>query len=85
MRAKPKLTVSCPPLQELLDPPKHIPQMDMVEYFNARHAQERDRFEVENLGSHIMQKLILGLPVQSGQLTASLDSRGRLWVIETPR
>jgi hypothetical protein len=69
-------------LQELLNPPGHIPQLDLWEYQAALRAFEAARSEVDNLGSLIMEKLIRKRPVQPGLLVATLDSKGRLLVWE---
>lgn len=69
-------------LQELLDPPQHISQAELCEYLRARLALDSAREEVENLGSLIVEKLILRQPLQPGPLVASLGLEGKLEVVE---
>jgi hypothetical protein len=80
MQAKRKVAVSPPALQELLDPPRHIPQLDLCEYLNAQRTFEAARSEVDNLRSLIVAKLVRKIPIQRGPLVASLDSNGHLAV-----
>ena len=85
MQAKRKVAVSPPVLQELLDPPRHIPQLDLCEYLNALRTLEAVRSEVDNLGSLIVAKLVRKIPVQRGYLAATLDLKGCLIVREEDR
>jgi hypothetical protein len=83
MANKPPRKVDPPALRELLDPPRHIPQLDLCEYLNAYRVLEAAKSEVDNLGSLIVAKLVRKLPVQDGPLAATLDSKGRLMVWDT--
>lgn len=85
MQAKRKVAVSPPVLQELLDPPRHIPQLDLCEYLNALRTLEAARSEVDNLASLIVAKLVRKIPVQRGFLTATLDAKGCIIVREEDR
>jgi len=85
MQAKPKVTVSCPPLQELLDPPRHVPQLDLCEYLNARRVLDAAQSEVDNLRSLIVAKIVRKVPIQRGLLVATLDPKGCLLVWEEER
>ena len=82
MQARMKVAVSPPVLQELLDPPRHIPQLDLCEYLNAHRTLEAAQSEVDNLGSLIVAKLVRKIPIQRGYLAANLDSKGCLMVWE---
>jgi len=57
-------------LQDLLDPPECILQTDLCEYLKALDGLESARLEVETLGSLIIEKFTLSLPVQFGVLKA---------------
>jgi hypothetical protein len=74
-----------PSLQELLDPPRHIPQLDLCEYLNAHRVLKAAQSEVDNLGSLIIAKLVRKVPIQRGPLVATLNSKGCLVVWEDER
>jgi hypothetical protein len=82
LKPAPKLAMT---LQELLDPPRHIPQLDLCEYLNARRVLEVAQSEADNLGSLIVAKIVRKFPVQRGPLVATIDSKGCLAVREDER
>jgi hypothetical protein len=80
-KSTPRFSAPPPTLEELLDHPAHIPQLDLVEYLNAQYALEGAIAERDQLASLIMEKLVTGVPVQPGAFCASLQN-GRLVVSE---
>jgi len=78
LKARRRAPVPAFTLQELLDPPAHIPQADLAEYLRAVD-------DLETLGSFIAERLILGQPVQNGDFSARIATDGRLRVEQRRR
>jgi hypothetical protein len=80
-KSAPRFSAPAPTLQDLLDHPAHIAQLDLVEYLNAQYTLENAIAERDQLASLIVEKLVTGVPVQPGVFCASFHN-GKLVVSE---
>jgi len=81
-RAEKAFTPSPQDLQELFDLPSSIPQRDLAEILQAEARLKIIRDEVASLRAQLVEELVLGLPIDPGQLKAELDSNGRAKIIQ---
>jgi hypothetical protein len=68
-------------LQELLEAPKRISQRDLAELEDLERRARTARIDYEGVVSEIVERLVLGWPVESGRRGAHLQN-GRLIIFE---